>query len=167
MSRHHELASLREVTFPGRAGTLQKARDWDGLAAELAASYEQYSAYLAKRLADLGPEPDPEEYRRNAKSPLDTLKSYGRACAARQEILRAEVILRDLRAGRLTGRDFTVVTKEAFEARLALVEGPMMVDGRLVPADTPRPATESPSPDRDSEPSANMPSAFWQWHGRR
>jgi hypothetical protein len=93
-----EIGGLRidRVNFPGRAGELQRQEATASLVRELGDNYGTYHAYLAGELGKVG---------RPQRDDFDSMDAYLEAWAVAQDLVRAEVVLRNCRAYRRTGRD--------------------------------------------------------------
>lgn len=87
---------LRRITFPGRAGELQRRNAVPSLVAELGDNYRTYHEFLHDELAKIGKPPAVEDY--------DSVSAYMDAWGVAQEIGRAEVLLRNCKAYRERGR---------------------------------------------------------------
>jgi hypothetical protein len=74
------------IALPGRAGQLQAMGAAASLISELASNYDAYHAFLAQRLAALGPRPT------NVSHPQSA--DYFQAWAEIENVVRCELILR-------------------------------------------------------------------------
>jgi hypothetical protein len=88
---------ITRVTWPGQAGDFERTNKFQALVDELGDNYGTYHEFLRRKLADLGPRPDPRKY---ANDP----DAYFDLCGLRQEIVLAEEILRRCRGYRKHGR---------------------------------------------------------------
>jgi hypothetical protein len=113
---------VTRVKWPGRAGDLERSNKLDDLVDELGDNYASYHEFLRRKLADLGPRPDPRKY---ANDP----DGYFDLCGLRQEIVLAEEILRRCRGYRkdrrtLGARSDSEPTMLDSRQRLISVEDP-------------------------------------------
>jgi hypothetical protein len=88
---------LAAYRFRGRAGELQDREATAALVAELGRNYALYHEQLEQDFGALGPRPEPQRYK--------TLEDFRAAWSKFEEIVRAEVILRNCRQYLETGRN--------------------------------------------------------------
>jgi hypothetical protein len=124
--------NLPKVSWPARAGELQRSADVSGLGQELGENYDQYHLFLAKELSEIGGAPVPEDYRGRFTLYIETW-------ARVQEILRAEQMLRTCRSQKagvetdhapLVDSDYRLFSVAAGKA---VYEGPRGSAGRPPP----------------------------------
>jgi hypothetical protein len=120
--------ALRRVVFPGRAGELQRAKATSALVSELGDRYAEYHADLAARIDALRiPALPPRGDGQGA-----TIEAGVAAIATLQELVMAEMVLRQCRAFRVEGRRLSEASDQSV---------PLMNDqGRLLSLETGKPA---------------------------
>ena len=90
------MLDLGTVKFPSRAGEHQRAGATAALVRELGDNYGAYHRFLADSLAAVGKPPEPADF--------ETLDDYVRAWQIVQNLVTAEIVLRNCRDYRRTGR---------------------------------------------------------------
>ncbi len=87
---------LKHVEFPGRAGELQRQGRTTALIRELGENYDRYHDYLANEVARRMPPPTADRF--------PEADDYFMAWAYLQELVMAEIIVRNARAHLRRGR---------------------------------------------------------------
>jgi hypothetical protein len=87
--------NLRGVSFPGRAGELQRAGSTASLVRELGDNYDRYHDFLAAELESIGSRPKPSDYA--------SFDEYAAAWGHVEAIVHAEATLRRCQGMRQTG----------------------------------------------------------------
>jgi hypothetical protein len=95
---------LTHLTFPGRAGELQRKDAVPALVAELGDNYAKYHEFLRARLAEHGTAPAVED--------CPSILAYYEAWNSVQELVKSEVILRNCKAYRERGRSLNSVLEQ-------------------------------------------------------
>lgn len=108
---------FKRLRFPAAAGEAQAAGDTRKLISALGSDYDQYHAFLAKRMEGLGGEPDPADYRKD-------YEGYMNACDDVLETVMAERLLRQSATAVKSNRALTMDEDSALpliDARQRLV----------------------------------------------
>ena len=100
------------VDFPGAAGEHQRNGATAALIRELGDNYADYHAFLARRIEEIGGDPDPTGFHGGGDGSTDDHVGYARQANALQRIAASEMLLRAARNYRKHGRPLSAPLRD-------------------------------------------------------